>query len=411
MALGKIFSSLGLNRAYDREDPDSFSVKELFRTSHHDGDASRYQGVFLPGFPSHKERHQLGGRSLEYRTLLPIFTRSIRVTHKITPFQAWGKERLRSYCPGANYNQGRSALIHPEARVNSRDPASPLANRFADDYFKNAATKLARKKLIRAFEGKNGSASVDCLYLESLPLLPAQESWELFNCDTLRVSAPNFITSPNTKSVTLHGCPPAFESMEFLTQLPELTHLDVSMSTAEPLDRPTPLLHGRSLHGNIEEPALVYLSDTPHLKQLTLANFKRMPIFKNKGMFRYAMLYEREYGRKRVHTVDSNLREVTIKNCKEPIEAHHLTGLLDFESLGIIDLSESRVNSLPDEFFEDGGQNSFCIKLDPSKISPEVLEKVANMDSTLADNSGLSLSRQSRFILSADEKTGETNLV
>jgi hypothetical protein len=350
MAFRKIFPGLGLNTSRFVKQP--MSANRVFRAEHHDGDADQYR---THTHHTDKERRQLGGRSVEYRTLLSIPFSSSCVTRTITPTRAWAKERLSSKFAISRYDPRSINSNHPESARNAQEGALGAGSYSLSS---TSQSRAAKKQLIRDFEGKDGSASVDCQGLSSLPLLSPQESWELRNCDTLRVRSPNFLASPDTKSVTLHGCPPAFESLEFLGQLRELTHLDMRMSSAETPDRPRSLLYRRTSAGPDVYQTACDLAKSRKLQKVTLANFERIPMFASRDQ-------------------RMNIRELTIRGCEEPIEARHLRGFVHCEAPTAIDLSGNQINSLPEEFFDHPGPADLKILFDPSKLSPEVSKKIA----------------------------------
>jgi hypothetical protein len=356
MSYRKIFHGLGLNHSYF--ELQSKSVNLVFREDHHDGDADQYRTHIIPILmgATEKERRQLGGRSVEYRTLLSTPFRSLRLTRTITPTRAWAKERLSSYFPDPSYCPNNPNISHPEAVRNAQEGVlSDFRVPYLGAQIVTDKSRAAKKQLIRDFEGMDGSASVDCQGLSSLPLLSPQESWELRNCDTLRVRSPNFLASPDTKSVTLHGCPPAFESLEFLDQLPELIHLDVSMSSAESPCPPIPLLYDRG-EGARPRKNKCFCARSNKLTMIKLANFERIPIFGQDC---------------------KNIRELVIRGCKEQIEARHLPGFEDRDEWRTtIDLRGNLIRSLPDGFFKPNCRRPLTIIFNPSKTNPEVIAKI-----------------------------------
>jgi hypothetical protein len=383
MAFRKIFPGLGLNTSRFALQP--LSVNRLFRGGHHDGDADQYRNH--PG-PTDKEQRQLGGRSVEYRTLLSIPFSSSCVTRTITPTRAWAKERLSSNFAISRYDPHSINSNHPESARNAQEGVLDASSYFLSS---TSQSRAAKKQLIRDFEGKDGSASVDCQGLSSLPLLSPQESWELRNCDTLRVRSPNFLASPDTKSVTLHGCPPAFESLEFLGQLRELTHLDVRMLSAESPYRPRSLLYRRTPAGPDEHQTMNDLARSRKLQKVTLANFKRIPVFacrQDQGM---------------------KIRELTIRGCEEPIEARHLRGFVHCEAPTAIDLSGNQINSLPEEFFDHPGPADLKILFDPSKLSPEVSKKIAEAIKPVTVTG--SLRKPTTFVACADDPQRQLGII
>jgi hypothetical protein len=226
----------------------------------------------------------------------------------------------------------------------------------------NASSPAAKARLLRHFEEGETGRSLDCQDLVSLPPLPARQEWHLRNCSTLRIRSPNFLASPDTEIVSLQNCPRQFESLEFMRQLPKLNKLYVVMASSP---EPEPTL-GEDLNG---QPcaAPVDLALCPGLEHASFRDFGCVPKFT--GL--------------RGHRA---LRELMILGCTEPIEARHLTGISACEKLQSLDLSYSKVDSLPEELFaqDKDSARSYCVYLNPSKISPELLQKITAWDKSKA---------------------------
>jgi hypothetical protein len=257
------------------------SVSKNFERKPHDGDAATYRHS---GECSVEVRRQIGGRSVQHRSVLNLWI-GPNLTYNMTPTQAWAKAHLsRSHLP----------------RVD------------------NGVSVTPRAALVSSFEGKNGTASVDCENLLSLPLLSNQKVWRLDNCSTLQTKSPNFLASPDTEEVTLGDCPRQFESLEFMGQLPRLTKLLVSRDSSQEFK---PSLHGTAVSKPVD------FARCPQLQVAAFKNFTSVPWLT--GLKGHAAL-----------------RQLEIMGCSEPIEAWHLAAISTCKKLDYIDLTGSPVDSL-----------------------------------------------------------------